>query len=41
MKKNLRKIPQEIYAKLRTIKGNEIVVGCAVKIRATLYRQGI
>jgi hypothetical protein len=34
MKKNLRKIPDDILTKLKTIKDDEIVVGCAVKVKA-------
>lgn len=34
MKKNLRKIPEFIEAKLKAIKGNDVVVGCAVKFKA-------
>lgn len=40
MKKNLRRIPQDIYAKLKTIKGNEIMVGCAVKFKANALLSG-
>src|ERR1017187_3466308 len=40
MKKNLRRIPQDIYAKLKTIKGNEIMVGCAVKFKADALLSG-
>ncbi|MBU1557465.1 hypothetical protein KKC45_00700 [Patescibacteria group bacterium] len=34
MKKNIQKIPKDIYAKLETIDNNEIVVGCAIKFKA-------
>lgn len=34
MKKNLRKIPADVRTKLKTIKGNDIVVGCAVKFKS-------
>lgn len=40
MKKHLRKIPQDIFAKLKTIKGNEIVVGCAVKFKPDALSSG-
>ena len=33
-KKNINKIPQDIYKKIEAIKGNEIVAGCAVKFKA-------
>ena len=33
MKKNIQKIPKDIYVKLETIKSNEIAVGCAVKLK--------
>jgi hypothetical protein len=33
MKKNIQKIPKDIYAKLETISSNEISVGCAIKIK--------
>lgn len=33
MKKNIQKIPKDIYAKLETIKENDVVVGCAIKIK--------
>jgi hypothetical protein len=34
MKKNIRRIPDDIVAKLKTIKGDDIVVGCAVIFKA-------
>lgn len=34
MKHNLRKIPNDIFAKIKTIKGNGVAVGCAVKFKA-------
>ena len=34
MKKHLRKIPENILEKLKTIKGKDVVVGCAVKFKA-------
>jgi hypothetical protein len=34
MKKNLRKIPDEILAKVKTIQTSEVVAGCAVNFRA-------
>lgn len=40
MKKNLRKIPQHIYAKLNAIDGNEIVAGCAVPFEANMLLSG-
>lgn len=40
MKKNLRKIPTGIIEKLRTIKSNEIVVGCAVKFKDVALSSG-
>lgn len=40
MKKNLRKIPAEIIAKLRTIKAKEVVVGCAKKFSVAFIRNG-
>lgn len=39
MKHNLRKIPKDILAKIKTIKGN-IVVGCAVKFKADILNGG-
>ena len=47
MKRNLRKIPDHILAKLKDMDRDEIVVGCAVKFKATdlsaglLYHLGI
>ena len=40
MKKNLRKIPQHVHAKLRQIKGDAIVVGCAVTFKADALSSG-
>lgn len=40
MKKNLLKIPTEIVAKLETIKGGEVVAGCAVMFRANILTTG-
>lgn len=40
MKKNIHKIPEDIYDKLKTIKNNEIIVGCAVKFKADSLRSG-
>jgi hypothetical protein len=40
MKKNLRKIPADVIVKLRTIKSNEIVVGCAKKYPASALLKG-
>jgi hypothetical protein len=40
MKKNLRKIPDEILSKIKTIKGKNIVVGCAVKFKANDLIEG-
>lgn len=40
MKKNLRKIPAEILGKLRTMKTNEIVAGCAVMYQAEVLLAG-
>lgn len=42
MKKNLRKIPNEITQKLRLIKSKTVVVGCAVRFKsATLLKGGL
>lgn len=35
MKKNLRKIPADILAKLKSLGCNEVVVGCAIKFKST------
>lgn len=40
MKKNLRKIPKEIIAKLGTIKGGEVVAACAVMFSANILVAG-
>jgi hypothetical protein len=40
MKKNLRQIPADILAKVKLIKGNEIAVGCALKIKAEALAAG-
>jgi len=41
MKKHLRKIPRDIFAKLATIKGREVVVGCAVKFKTDSLAAGV
>ena len=42
MKKNLRKIPDEITQKLRLIKSKTVVVGCAIRFKsATLLKGGL
>jgi len=33
-KKNINKIPKDILKKIASIKGSEVVVGCAVKFKA-------
>lgn len=40
MKKNLKKIPAEIIVKLDTIKGFDVVVGCAAKFKADILAAG-
>lgn len=40
MKKNLRKIPESIQAKLKTIKSKEVVVGCAIKFKSEFILSG-
>jgi hypothetical protein len=40
MKKHLRRIPDDILTKLKAIKGNEIVVGCAVKFKTDTLAAG-
>lgn len=40
MKKNFRKIPAEIAAKLKTIKESEVVAGCAVMFKADVLSTG-
>src|SRR6185295_4173204 len=40
MKKNLRKVPDDIYAKLKTIKSKDIVVGCAIKYKRDALLSG-
>jgi hypothetical protein len=40
MKKNLRKIPNDINEKIKSIKGDEIVVGCAVKFKIDTIASG-
>ena len=40
MKKNIRKIPEDILTKLKSINTNEIVVGCAVKFKANELASG-
>jgi len=40
MKKNFRKIPAEIVAKLKTIKTSDVVAGCAVMFRANILAAG-
>lgn len=40
MKKNLRKIPDSINQKLRTVKSKEMVVGCAVKFKSANLLKG-
>lgn len=41
MKRNIRKIPEHLFAKLKTMKCDEIVVGCAVKYKATELFSGL
>ena len=41
MKKNLRKIPADILAKLKSINSDEIVVGCAVKFKPNDLSSGL
>jgi len=40
MKKNLRKIPAEIFAKLKTIKTDQVVAGCAVMFKPDALAAG-
>ena len=40
MRKNIRKIPKEVIAKLETIESNEVVVACAIRINAEHLRSG-
>lgn len=41
MKKNLRKIPQDVRAKLKTISGNAVVVGCAIQFKKERLEAGV
>lgn len=40
MKKHLRKTPADILAKVKSIKGNEVVVGCALKVKGESLAAG-
>lgn len=40
MRKNIQKIPKDIYAKLEVIDSNDIVVGCAVRFNANDLKSG-
>ena len=40
MKKNFRNVPSDVHAKLKAIKSDEIVVGCAVKYKSEALLSG-
>ena len=40
MKRNLRKIPEHLIAKLKSMKAGEVVAGCAVKFKADELKSG-